>query len=244
MAEVEGKKPEKKHIADWPWSVIVSVFGVILLGVAYSSSDAFYNRLLYLFWVNSEAFPIDKAAHLTLSVWSTLNAAVGVQNWLESHKAFVVWNVALVLVSVALCMLIDYASSRIQAWKKTRQSVRRRSLIWRALASYVPVAGLFSLLIIYILILGVSLPVFISIPAAIGEAAADGIASGMKQDFDLGCEKSKRRCQILIKNGQEVARGYVIAQSATRIALYYDGNTRQIQMDGIEMRTADRALPR
>ncbi|MBU9422594.1 hypothetical protein [Burkholderia gladioli] len=244
MSEIEGKKLEKRHIADWPWSVIVSVFGLVLLGVAYSSSDAYYNRLLDLFWIDSKAFPIDKAAHLTLSVWSTLSAVVGVLSWLDRNKGFIVFIVLLVLVTVALWMLIDYANIRVQAWKKTKQSVRRRSLIWRAFISYVPVAGLFLLLIVCSGLLVIFLSMFISIPAGIGEATAENVAAKLKRDFDLGCDKSKERCQILLKDGREVARGYVLVQSASRIAIYYSGGTRQIPLEGIEIRTVDRSPPR
>ncbi|MDC6128892.1 hypothetical protein [Burkholderia gladioli] len=240
MSEIESKKSEKKHIADWPWSVIFSVLGFILLGVAYLSSDAYYNKLLDLFWIDSKAFPIDKAAHLTLSVWSTLNAVIGFQNWLGKHKGFAVWNSVLVLVTVALWMSINYASSRIQAWKKTKQSTWRRSLIWRAFISYFPVASFFLFLMIYGVFLVMMLPVFVSIPAGIGQATAENVAAKLKEDFDLGCEKSKERCQILLKNGREVARGYVLVQSASRIAIYYGGGTRQIPLDGIEIRTVDR----
>ncbi|WP_186100750.1 hypothetical protein [Burkholderia gladioli] len=244
MSDIESKKSEKKHIADWPWSVIASVFGLLLLGAAYSSSDAYYNKLLDLFWIDSKAFPIDKAAHLTLSVWSTLSAVIGIQSWLGKHKGFIVLIVLLVLITVAFCMLIDYANVRVQAWKKTKQSTRRRSLIWRALISYVPVAALFLFLIIYSGVLVMFLPAFISIPAGIGEAAAENVAAQLKQDFNLGCEKSKERCHVLLKDGHEVARGYVLVQSASRIAIYYSGGTRQIPLEGIEIRTVDRSPPR
>ncbi|MBU9188942.1 hypothetical protein [Burkholderia gladioli] len=244
MSGMEIKKTEKKHIADWPWSVIVSVLGFVLLGAAYLLSDAYYNKLLDLFWIDSKAFPIDKAAHLTLSVWSTLNAVVGFQVWLGRHKEFVFWNAAFILVLIALWMSIDYASYRIQVWKRKNQLVRQRPLILRAIISYIPVSSLFLALMVCGWFLSFLLLILISVPAEIGKATAENIAINLKKDFDLGCEKSKERCQILLKDGREVARGYVLVQSENRIAIYYRGGTRQIPLEGIEIRTADRSPTR
>ncbi|HHT9055251.1 TPA: hypothetical protein ACT5CL_005380, partial [Burkholderia cenocepacia] len=69
------------------------------------------------------------------------------------------------------------------------------------------------------------------------------------RDFDRGCWVSEARCQIVIKSGKEVVRGYIVAQSATHVALYYERNTVQMPLDGAEIRTVERpnfdqALPR
>jgi len=42
------------------------------------------------------------------------------------------------------------------------------------------------------------------------------------------------------QGGKKVARGYIVAQSSTHIALYYEGNTVQLPLDGSDIRTVER----
>ncbi|WP_186127596.1 hypothetical protein [Burkholderia gladioli] len=69
MSTVEEKKSDDMRLRDWPWPVIASVIGLLLLGIAYSSGDAYYKAFLAQFWIEADAFPIDKSRHLVLSVW-------------------------------------------------------------------------------------------------------------------------------------------------------------------------------
>ncbi|WP_186071106.1 hypothetical protein [Burkholderia gladioli] len=245
MSTVEEKKSDDMRLRDWPWPVIASVIGLMLLGIAYSSGDAYYKAFLAQFWIEADAFPIDKSRHLVLSVWGALNAAVGVQKWLGENWGRVLWMILGLLVYLAILVLLEKGANWIGALLRFRKDGTPRSY-----AMY-PLVTRYLYLVFWLIVVASSffvfswaIPVALAIPSGIGEAVGESVASDYKHDLDRGCGKSKERCQILIKNGQEVARGYVIAQSATRIALYYDGNTRQIQMDGIEMQTADRALPR
>lgn len=245
MSTIEEKKSDDMRLRDWPWPVIASVIGLLLLGIAYSSGDAYYRSFLGKFWIEGEAFPIDKSRHLILSIWGALNAAVGVQKWFGENWGRLLWMILGLLVYLAVLVLLEKGANLLGARLRYRKDGVSRSYTMHPLVTryfYLVVWLVFA--VCNFLVLSWVIPVAIAIPSSIGEAVGDSVASEYKRDLDRGCGKSEERCQILIKNGQEVARGYVIAQSATRIALYYDGNTRQIQMDGIEMRTADRALPR
>jgi hypothetical protein len=63
-------------------------------------------------------------------------------------------------------------------------------------------------------------PPMISIPSAIGEAVGENVAKTDLKDFDKGCDRSMTKCYQAFNNGKEIARGYVIAQSPSRVALY------------------------
>ncbi|MGS0981991.1 hypothetical protein [Burkholderia glumae] len=245
MSTVEEKKSEDMRLRDWPWPVIASVIGLMLLGIAYSSGDAYYEAFLGQFWVEAEAFPIDKSRHLVLSVWGALNAAVGVQKWLGENWGSVLFTIFALLLYIAACVLLEKGAKWLGSRLRFRKDGTPRSYkIYPLVARYLYFVFWMLFTMSIVVVLSWWLPTTLAIPSSIGEAVGISVAKDLKLDFDQGCGKSRRRCQILIKSGQEVARGYVIAQSPTRIALYYEGNTRQIPMDGIEMRTADRALPR
>ncbi|WP_186224775.1 hypothetical protein [Burkholderia gladioli] len=245
MSTAEEKNSEKMRLRDWPWPVVASVIGLLLLGIAYSSGDAYYKAFLGQFWIESEAFPIDKSRHLVLSVWGALNAAGGVQKWFEENWWRVLATMLGLLVYIAMCVLLEKGAKCLGPRLRVRKDGTPRSYkIYPLMARYLYFVFWLLSTVIMLVCLTWWVPTTLAIPSSIGEVVGRSVAVDFKRDLDQGCGKSKERCQILIKNGQEVARGYVIAQSATRIALYYEGNTRQIQMDGIEMRTADRTLPR
>jgi beta-lactam-binding protein with PASTA domain len=84
-------------------------------------------------------------------------------------------------------------------------------------------------------------PPLISIPSAIGEAVGEDVAKTDKKDFVKGCEHSATKCYQAIKNGNEIARGYVIAQSPSRVALYYMGRTMQFSVGDIMLQTLETA---
>ncbi|MDR8090710.1 hypothetical protein KPB05_24985 [Burkholderia gladioli] len=245
MSTVEDKKSDDMRLRDWPWPVIASAIGLLLLGIAYSSGDAYYKAFLGQFWIEAEAFPIDKSRHIILSVWGGLNAAVGVENWFGKNWGHVLMIMLGLLVYIAMCVLLEKGAKWLGSRLRARKDGTPRSYkVYPLMARYL--YFVFWLLLTVIMVVGLSwwIPTTLAIPSSIGEVVGQSIAVDFKRDLDKGCGKSKERCQILIKNGQEVARGYVIVQSPTRIAVYYDGNTRQIPMDGIEMRTADRSLTR
>ncbi|MBM2770830.1 hypothetical protein [Burkholderia anthina] len=244
MSDVVEKKVEKKHVLDWPWPVIVSMLGLVLLGIAYSSGDAYYKGLLASFWIDYDAFPIDKSRHLVLSVWSALNASIGVQNWLGSNKSTLCFVLLFLLIYFAVCVTLEkFLRWVIEKIGKRKDGSTRSFNLPPALKRYRDFV-LWSLFWgINVTLLAIFLPVVASIPSGIGEAVGASVATDMKQDFDKGCEKSRTRCQVLLKDGKEVARGYVVVQSPSRIAIYLGGAVRQMQLDGIEVRTLERSAP-
>ncbi|UQO35500.1 hypothetical protein [Burkholderia cepacia] len=235
-------QPPRQLKIEWPWPVIASVLGLVILGIAYSLADAYYKSFLRKFWVEADAFPIDKSKHLVLSVWGALNASVNVQTWLSANKMLLVKLVIFILVYIAAWVFIEkgllWAGSKVGKKKGgTGRSTRFGPIAKR----YLLIAAWTLFGIGNVTILGIYIPVLISIPSGIGEAVGKSVADDMKEDFDKGCGKSIERCQALFKDGKEVARGYVIVQSPSRIAVYLNGNVRQLATDGIELRTIDRS---
>lgn len=241
MSDVVERKTEKRHVLDWPWPVIVSILGLVLLGIAYSSGDAYYKGMLRKFWIDSEAFPIDKSRHLVLSVWSALNASIGVQNWLGSNKRTLCFILLFLLAYFAAWVSFErFVYWAIAKFSKRKDGSVRSVNLSPGIKRYRDFVLWSMFWGINVTVLAVFLPVVASIPSGIGQAVGESVAAEMKQDFDLGCEKSKTRCQVLLKDGKEVARGFVVVQSPSRVAIYLGGDVRQIPLDGIEMRTLDR----
>ncbi|WP_321853215.1 hypothetical protein [Burkholderia cenocepacia] len=245
-----GKLPEPKSMLDWPWPVIVSIVGLVSLGVAYSLGDAYYNAYLAKFSIEPTAFPIDKARHLVLSLYGALNTVANVQAWLTENTVPILKFVAMILFGVAVWVLIEKGL----LWAIERAS-RRADGTTRSIKLW-PIVVRFFTIVFWIWttvgigsILGMSVPTVMAIPSVIGESAGNGVATDQMRDFDRGCWVSEARCQIVIKSGKEVVRGYIVAQSATHVALYYERNTVQMPLDGAEIRTVERpnfdqALPR
>ncbi|WP_367189662.1 hypothetical protein [Burkholderia sp. Ed8] len=244
------KRPERKSMVDWPWPLIVSIAGLVSLGVAYSLGDAYYNAYLGKFWIEPAAFPIDKARHLVLSLYGALTAVANVQAWISKHTVQILQVVAIILFGVTVWVLIE----KVLLWAVDRAS-RRADGSTRSIKLW-PIVVRFFTIVFWIWtsvgigsMLGMSVPTFMAIPSVIGESAGDGVATDKMRDFDRGCWVSEARCQMVVKGGKEVARGYIVAQSATHIAMYYEGNTVQIPLDGSEIRTVERpnfdqAMPR
>ncbi|HHY6927789.1 TPA: hypothetical protein ACV4T7_001686 [Burkholderia ambifaria] len=245
-----GPQPKQKSILDWPWPVIVSIVGLVSLGVAYSLGDAYYSSYLRKFWIEAAAFPIDKAQHLVLSLFGALNTVAIVQAWLTEHKVHVLKSVAAILFSIAVWVVVEKGL----LWAVERASKRadgstKSIKLW-------PIVVRFFTIVFWIwtsagaaFLLGMFVPTFMALPSVIGESAGDGVAGDQMRDFDLGCWVSQARCQMVLNGGKEVARGYIVAQSSTHVALYYEGNTVQLPLDGSEIRTVERpnfdqAIPR
>lgn len=235
---------------DWPWPVIVSIVGLASLGIAYSLGDAYYNAYLRKFWIEAAAFPIDKAQHLVLSLFGALTTVANVQAWLTAHKVHVIESVALILFSIAVWVVIE----KCLLWLVERASKRadgstRSIKLWPIVVRFLTIVFWIWTSVGIGSILGMSVPTFMALPSVIGESAGDGVAADQIRDFDRGCWVSQARCQMVIKGGKEVARGYIVAQSSTHVALYYEGNTVQLPLDGSEIRTVERpnfdqAIPR
>ncbi|WP_334037506.1 hypothetical protein [Burkholderia gladioli] len=243
MGGDEEGKTEGLQLRDLPWSVLASATGLILLGYAYSSGDAYYTSFLAEFWVGAEAFPIDKARHLVLAVWNAWNAVNGVQKWADEHWLILFKLLGGMLLYILACMIAG--KLLLQFFSFIRNRVRsvppRVKKLQPAAKRYVSYVALVMFFTLGAAIFDMAITTIIILPSGIGVTVGKNVARDLKRDLDRGCSKSHARCQILVKDGKELARGYVIVQSATRVALYYDGNTREIPMDGVELRTADRA---
>jgi hypothetical protein len=91
---------------------------------------------------------------------------------------------------------------------------------------------------VYLVVFGIPLlAAFIAIPGAIGEAAGNIEAAAVKEQLSKGCGAAKQHCVALLKDGQEIGRGFRIVQSKDRIALYLDGATKEYELAGLTLET-------
>ncbi|VWB35236.1 hypothetical protein BAR24066_01533 [Burkholderia arboris] len=234
--DAKNEQPAKKHIAEWPWAAIVLVIGWIGFWILYSSGDAYYRAFLSSFNVEADGFPIDQYRHFVLSAFSGLNFMSLVDSWANKNKsALMVFLGAYVLflVAVVIISLVSDGKENKAAKYVSRHPVLRviRDVLF---AWYVFPTSLF--------FISASFMFGASLPAAFAEAAGNAVAERSAGDYKKGCDQSTENCQIALKNGAEIARGYVIAQSTTRIALFNNGSTVQIPLDGVELRTVPKAL--
>ncbi|WP_156814500.1 hypothetical protein [Burkholderia lata] len=233
--DAKNEQPAKKHIADWPWAAILLVIGWIGFWVLYSSGDAYYRAFLSSFHVEADGFPVDQYRHFVLSALGGLNVISVVGNWATKNKQILTILLAAYLLVLALAAIVnlitDGRGNGVAKYVSDRRVLRviRDTL----LVGYVFPVGVISI--------SVSLIVGISLPSAFAEAAGAAVAEVSAADYKKGCNSSKERCQAALKSGTEIARGYVIAQSTTRIALFNNGSTVQLPLDGVELRTVPQA---
>jgi hypothetical protein len=231
-----------KNVCDWPWAVIASVLGLIMAGVAYSLGDAYYNAYLGKFAVDNGAFPADHPTHFVLAVWGGLHATLALQNWLGGHVIKLLGITAVCLAYFAALPVVFAVISPFLANKKGRVAGARALLTKHPLLrKYIGMVMAVVFFLVSALWFFLFVPPVISIPSAIGEAVGEDVAKTDLKDFDKGCDRSMTKCYQAIKNGKEIARGYVIAQSPSRVALYYMGNTSQFPLGDIVLRTLDAA---
>lgn len=230
----------QKNISGWPWAVIASGFGLIMAGIAYSLGDAYYNAYLGRFAVYNGAFPADHPTHFVLAVWGGLHATLALQNWLDGHAIKLLGVTAVCLAYFAALPVAFAVISPFFASGKDRvQGVRALFAKHPLLRKYVGIVLSVVFSLVSALWLFLFVPPMISIPSAIGEAVGVDVAKADMKDFDKGCGRSMTKCYQALQNGKEIARGYVIAQSPTRVALYYMGNTSQFSLGDVVLRTLD-----
>lgn len=232
------KQLSRRSLVEWPWAVIASACGLLLLGYAYSLGDAYYRGYLRVFAVQGDAFPMDHPRHLVLAVWGALNATIGFQKWITANAFNLLISGIVLLAYLGLIVLTQkWLSSRALARKMANvpKHVTRRPFLSQFLTylliMWVVVVGFF---VVFIL-----LPGILSIPSAIGESAAETVATEDRKDFDKGCDRSVTKCYSVTKGDKEIARGYVVAQSSDRIALYYKGVTTQMPLADTVMKTLE-----
>jgi hypothetical protein len=232
--------PSPKDASAWPWAVIASVPGLIMAGFAYSLGDAYYNAYLGKFAVSSGAFPADHPTHFVLAVWGGLHATLALQNWLGGHVIKLFGAAIVCLAYFAALPVVFAVTSPFFASKRSRvDSARARLTKHPLLRKYIGIVMAIVFFLVTSLWFFLFVPPMISIPSAIGEAVGEDVAKTDLADFGKGCDRSMAKCYQAMKNGKEVARGYVIAQSPSRVALYYMGNTSQFPLDDIVLRTLD-----
>lgn len=235
-----GPKPPRDKTIDRPWAVIASVLGLILAGIAYSLGDAYYTSYLGGFAVYNGAFPADHPTHFVLAVWGALHATVALQNWLDRHVrillltaiACLIYFTAVPIVFLVFSKLLGNGKNQVQgarSWLRRYPSLRR----------YLGIVAYIGFVIFFALWCFLFVPPMISFPSAIGEVVGRDVAQTDLNDFNKGCAHSSARCYQALENGKEIAHGYIIAQSPTRVAIYYAGNTTQFSLDGVILRTLD-----
>lgn len=230
------------NLCDWPWAVIASVLGLIIAGIAYSLGDAYYNAYLGEFSVYNGAFPADHPTHFVLAVWGGLHATLALQNWLGGHVVRLLGVSAVCLAYFAALPVIFAVISPFFANKRGRVEGARALLSKHPhLRKYIGMVMAIVFFLVSALWFFLFVPPVISIPSAIGEAVGEDVAKTDLKDFEKGCDRSATKCYQAVKNGKEIARGYVIAQSANRVALYYKRNTSQFPLGDVVLRTLDAA---
>lgn len=226
------------NVSDWPWALIISVAGLLLAGIAYSLGDAYYSACLRFFSIDSSAFPIDHSTHLIYGVWGGLNATLVLQAWFSANAGKLLVTASAVVLYFAVLSFVAKFLRKIPTHHANRaKGIVRYVQESPNLKMFLSWTTVMLLSIVGLILLFQSITVIASIPSAIGESAGNTVATKDKVDFDLGCEASQARCYRVTKDGVSIGQGYVIAQSPQRVALYYKGETSQVDLTGAVMQT-------
>lgn len=188
------------------------------------------------FSVEADGFPIDQYRHFVLSALSGLNFMSVFADWSHKNRDVLLIFLAAYGLFLVIVMLAELANkggenklAKYVASHRSLRAIRDVLVTW-----YVYPTG--------IVFFSISLMIAATLPSAFAEATGRAVAENLLRDYKKGCDKSRVSCQVALKNGTEIARGYVIAQSPTRIALFENGSTVQIPLDGVELRTVPKSL--
>ncbi|MBB5544185.1 hypothetical protein A8H39_22355 [Paraburkholderia fungorum] len=222
-----------------PWAVIASLLSLLISGFAYSLGDAYYSSYLREFSIHHGAFPADHQTHFVLAFWGLSNALGFAYEWIGEHS------------SPLLCMIAAMLVLPISGWLALKRQQRARGKPreiplehTKKESSYTErcsLLGAVAIVSVMILSLCSFLCSAFGLSFYVGEAAGRNVALADKQKFDKGCEHSEIRCYRVVKDGVEVARGFVVAQSSDRVALYYMGDTSSVPLSDAIMQTLDTA---
>lgn len=101
-----GAGSSRKKISEWPWAVIASGLGLIMVAIVYSLGNACYSACLAGFSVRSGAFPADHPTHCLLAVRGVFHATFALQHWLVAHVLRLAGMTAVCLIYFAALPVI------------------------------------------------------------------------------------------------------------------------------------------
>lgn len=221
-----------RQMPEWFGAKVMTVFGILTVASGYFSGQTYYETFLRRFDVDSAVFPADQVSYLAKGIWAFLYFGVEIPGWVGKQWTALGVPIFALVVWLALSVCIDKYRHK---WEG--QPTRRHSQRFRYLKKFFA-GALILVSFVYLAIFGIPLlGATVAIPGAIGEAAGNIQAAAVLQDLSKGCGAAAHRCVVLLKDGQEVTRGFRIAQSKDRIALYLDGVTKEYELAGFALET-------
>lgn len=172
--------------------------------------------------------------------WLLIRGYYGVWNGSAMLLSAVMQNFLLILFSVF--GLAAYTRLLFSSWNPFSGANKRLTWMRRLPAWLKSLSLLFlgSLMFASVLIpLTLAFFLLVGVPATVGQVIGEALAASSKADFLMGCERSKRACTQLLKNGEQIGTGYVLDFSTTHLA-YLDteiNRGRVLPKDGLEIRS-------
>lgn len=224
-------------IPEWLWKSSLPVLGVVVIGTDYFLGQSYYSTWLRAFSADPEVFPPGREMTLLYGALAFTRAGVGLAAWSGMHKLLIVGTFLYFAFGFVLWSVADHYRPRIQKWEEGRNREVRHTSLARFCFRVFVVLCCMMLFFLGVPLLGA----IVALPGAIGETVGALAAHEAVSEYARGCETATESCISLRKDGGEVARGFRIAQSNDRIALYLDGVTREFAVAGYSLESVPKA---
>jgi hypothetical protein len=222
-------------VPEWIWKTAVAIAGALLIAIDYFLGYAYCSSWRDFFHVSITTYPLAREEYLIYGALAFRQEGVTLLNWSSQHK----WPIAGMFLYLAFLIAVWSIAERfrpqVQKWDDSRSKQFRHHHLARFLARALLVAGCMVLFLAGI----PTLSAVLALPGGLGEHAGRLAAQQTAYTFGRGCTKADLPCVVLKKDGKEIGKGFRIAQSKDRIALYANGVTTDFPLDGVTWNTVD-----
>lgn len=227
----ERKVKSLSAFPDWFWTAMITLSGVALIAIDYFVGVSFYDTYLKDFQIDGGAFPLEREGYLIYGVKALARFAFSAPDWGKTHWASLFVVLAFIVVAFGIYVVVDKYRFNYQKYYPRNGIVRpyRRKFVWIVVALIISASYLFATIPF--------LGLLLYMPALVGEATGNDYASDVKANFDVGCNVSPEYCFSLKKDNVEIARGFRVAQSKERVALYLNGVTYEYSLKDRDLQT-------
>lgn len=235
MLEEEKNRRSASLIPEWIWKIVLALGGALTIATIYFLGYTYHSGWLGFFHLDISAYPLAHEEYLIYGALAFFQTGTTLSEWSGQHKGLIAGTYLYFLFWIALWSVAEYFNSRRQKPKESGGRAIRHPHIDKFLLRAVVVAGCMMLFLIGIPLAGAIL----ALPGGVGQSMGVRIAQKDAEAFGKSCAKAPYPCISLKKDGKEIAKGFRIAQSKERVALFANGVTSEYLLDGSTWSTVD-----
>lgn len=223
---------------EWFGTLVVTFIAAAVVAGDYFMGVAYYNAYLDHFKVDKLAFAVDREEYLVYGFEALRASLSSLPDVLFRHwREFASATAGIILLSLSAVM----ARRLFSLGEQYRVRVQRRGgkLSGRQEWGLAIISNIVLILALATAAAGIQFTAFgLYLPSKIGEDAGGVDAAMLELDIQAGCnDEYSGTCYSLRKDEKEIIRGFKIAESKERIALFYNGVTYDYSLKDRDLAT-------